>query len=71
MLNLRRLAVAGMAAAMVALPSAALAADASSAPITVGGQTVSAGGCDYTVVSFTIDPATGQISFTGASIDCP
>ena len=67
---LRRMAVAGMVAAMVALPSAAFAAD-SSAPVTVGGQVVSAGGCDYKVVSLTIDPATGQISFTGASIDCP
>ena len=65
----RLLGTAAITAALVAAPTAAFAAD--SAPIVVGGQTVSAAGCDYTVVQLSYDPSTGAISFTGASIDCP
>ncbi|MDQ4125529.1 MAG: hypothetical protein M3134_08020 [Actinomycetota bacterium] len=38
---------------------------------TVGGQTVSAGGCDITVASVSYDPIWGPISFTGFKYDCP
>ncbi|HEX2295666.1 MAG TPA: hypothetical protein VHN37_10200 [Actinomycetota bacterium] len=39
--------------------------------VTVGGQTVRAGGCDITVASVSYDPVWGPISFTGFNYDCP
>jgi hypothetical protein len=67
----KRLAVVlGFTGALAVIPSAALAAETSSAPITVGGQTLSVRHCDVTVLSFTIDPSTGAVSFTGANVDC-
>ena len=67
----KRLAVVlGLTGALAVVPSAALAADGTSAPIVIGGQQLSLAQCDVTVVQLTVDPSTGAISFVGANLDC-
>ncbi|MDQ4125528.1 MAG: hypothetical protein M3134_08015 [Actinomycetota bacterium] len=59
-----RKAIAALAtAALLAIPATAHAT-------TVGGQSASAVGCDVTLVSFTVDPRTGQVSFDAGSANC-
>lgn len=60
-----RKAIAALgAAALLAIPATA------HADTTVGGQSASAVGCDITLVSFTINPSTGHVSFDAGSANC-
>lgn len=61
-------ATTAAAAAIALLGGAALPARAD---VTAGGQVVSTGSCDVTLLSVTFDPATGQLKqVTGAQVDC-
>ncbi|HEX2295667.1 MAG TPA: hypothetical protein VHN37_10205 [Actinomycetota bacterium] len=60
-----RKAIAALgAAALLAIPATA------HAETKIGGQSGSAVGCDVTLVSFTIDPSTGHVSFDAGSANC-
>ncbi|HEX2295668.1 MAG TPA: hypothetical protein VHN37_10210 [Actinomycetota bacterium] len=60
-----RKAIAALgAAALLAIPATA------HADTKIGGQSASAVGCDVTLVSFTVDPSTGHVSFDAGSANC-